>query len=170
MAHESSSPRGFWLVKSEPDCYSIDDLKRDKRTAWTGVRNYQARNFMRDGMKIGDLVLYHHSGSEPPGIVGIARVCSAPHADETAQDPKDDHYDPKSTRDDPIWMCVDIEFVRKFDDILSMAELKAHKSLASMLVLQRGQRLSVMPVDETHFRIVEQMAEKSARSAASTGR
>jgi len=168
MAKSTTTNSRFWLVKSEPTCYSIDDLKRDKRTAWTGVRNYQARNFMRDGMKIGDLVLFHNSGSEPPGIAGIARVCSAPHADATAMDPTDDHYDPKSTDDDPIWMCVDIEFVRKYDDVISLAELKAYKSLASMLVLQRGQRLSVMPVDEAHFRIVEQMAEKRPKLAGST--
>src|SRR6185369_2141589 len=160
MANRNPANSRFWLVKSEPDCYSIDDLKRDKRTSWTGVRNYQARNFMRDGMKIGDLVLFHSSGSDPPGVAGVARVCSKPHADETALDPKDDHYDPKSNEDDPIWMCVDIEFVRKFDDVVALGELKANKSLASMLVLQRGQRLSVMPVDESHFRIVEQMAEK----------
>jgi len=170
MAKQPATTTRHWLVKSEPGCYSIDDLKRDKRTAWTGVRNYQARNFMRDGMKIGDLVLYHHSGSEPPGIAGIARVCDAAHADATAQDPNDDHYDPKSTRDDPIWMCVDIEFVRKFDDVVSLADLKANKALASMLVLQRGQRLSVMPVDEAHFRIVEQMAEKPTRTPANAGR
>jgi len=170
MAQKPATTTRHWLVKSEPGCYSIDDLKRDKRTAWTGVRNYQARNFMRDGMKIGDLVLYHHSGSEPPGIVGVARVCSVPHADETAQDAQDDHYDPKATRDDPIWMCVDIEFVRKFDDVVSLAALKAKTALAGMLVLQRGQRLSVMPVDETHFRIVEQMAENPARTPATARR
>lgn len=167
MARSIPTEARFWLVKSEPTCYSIDDLKRDKRTSWTGVRNYQARNFMRDGMKIGDLVLFHNSGSEPPGIAGVARVCSAPHADATAMDPKDDHYDPKSNEDDPIWMCVDIEFVRKFDDVISMAELKANKTLASMLVLQRGQRLSVMPVEEAHFRIIEQMAEKRPKLATS---
>ena len=168
MAKSTTSNTRFWLVKSEPTCYSIDDLKRDKRTSWTGVRNYQARNFMRDGMKVGDLVLFHNSGSEPPGIAGIARVCSAPNADATAMDPTDDHYDPKSSEDDPIWMCVDIEFVRKFDEVISLAELKANKSLATMLVLQRGQRLSVMPVDEAHFRIVEQMAEKRPKLAGST--
>lgn len=168
MAKTKPTDARFWLVKSEPTCYSIDDLKRDKRTAWTGVRNYQARNFMRDGMKIGDLVLFHNSGSEPPGIAGVARVCSKPHADATAMDPKDQHFDPKSNEDDPIWMCVDLEFVRKFEDVISMAELKANKSIASMLVLQRGQRLSVMPVDEAHFRIVEQMAEKRPKLASST--
>lgn len=170
MAKSKPTNARFWLVKSEPGCYSIDDLKRDQRTAWTGVRNYQARNFMRDGMKIGDLVFFHNSGGDPPGIAGIARVCSDPHADVTAMDPKDQHYDPKSTKDDPIWMCVDIEFVRKFDDVISLAELKADKSLVSMLVLQRGQRLSVMPVDETHFRIVEQIAEKRPKLASAARR
>src|SRR6266516_4146075 len=98
----------YWLIKSEGSCYSIDDLKKDKRTAWTGVRNYQARNFMRDGMKVGDLVLFYHSSSDPTGIYGIVKVTSKPYPDRTALDKKDMHYDPKSTEENPIWMLVDV--------------------------------------------------------------
>src|SRR4051812_22474266 len=104
----------FWLMKTEPGSYSIDDLKRDKKTYWSGVRNYQARNFMRDHMKIGDLVLYYHSNAEPPGVAGIARVCAEAHPDFSAWDPEDKHFDPRSSQEKPLWMMVDIEFVEKF--------------------------------------------------------
>ena len=146
----ADAPR-HWLVKSEADCYSIDDLKRDGRTAWDGVRNYQARNFMRDGMRVSDLVLYYHSSSEPTGVVGIARVARAGYPDRTALDPKADHYDPKATPDDPIWSMVDLEFVEKFPKTVTLADLKADPALEGLLVLRRGQRLSVMPVEAAHF-------------------
>src|ERR1700757_3808711 len=108
----------YWLVKSEPSSYSIDDLKRDKVTAWTGIRNYQARNHMRDGMKKGDLVLFYHSSNEQLGIAGLAKVASAPHPDMTAFDKKSDYFDPKSKKENPTWICVDIEFVKKFERII----------------------------------------------------
>ena len=139
-----------WLLKSEASCYSIDDLKRDKRTAWTGIRNYQARNFMRDGMKPGDLCLFYHSNGTPEapsGVYGIARVVGAPHRDETALDPKDEHYDPKRE-----WVAVDVEFVKKLKVPVSLETIKADKELRNMLVARPGQRLSVMPVEEKHFK------------------
>jgi predicted RNA-binding protein with PUA-like domain len=142
----------YWLIKSEADCYSIDALKKDKKTAWTGIRNYQARNFMRDGMKIGDLVLFYHSSSEPTGIYGIAKVVSKPHADETQFDKKDDHYDPKAKKENPTWICVDIAFVEKFKEPISLGELRGDPNLKGMEVLKQGQRLSVMPVSEKHFK------------------
>jgi predicted RNA-binding protein with PUA-like domain len=151
-----------WLVKTEGGCYSIDDFKRDRRTSWSGVRNYQARNFMRDGMKVGDGVLFYHSGADSPGgpgVAGIAKVCKAAHADLTALDPADQHYDPKSTKAEPIWMMVDIEFVERFPEIVSLAKLKAEPKLKGMLVLARGQRLSVMPVDADHFEIVRKLGK-----------
>lgn len=141
----------YWLIKSEGDCYSIDDFKKDKRTAWTGIRNYQARNFMRDRMKVGDLVLFYHSSDEPTGVYGVARVASAPHADATALDPKDDHYDPKSTKEKPIWECVDMEFVEKFDKPVSLNEIKRDPKLEGMPVRERGSRLSIQPVSKAHF-------------------
>jgi predicted RNA-binding protein with PUA-like domain len=149
-----------WLVKSEPDVYSIDDLKRDRRTCWDGVRNYQARNFMRDKMRVGDLVLFYHSGAEPPdvtGIAGVAKVVQAGYADATALDPRHPHHDPKSTPDEPIWCMVDVAFVEKFDTPVALATLKATPALKGMLVLQRGQRLSVMPVEREHFEIVRNL-------------
>jgi predicted RNA-binding protein with PUA-like domain len=152
-----------WLVKSEPDAYSIDDLARDGRTCWDGVRNYQARNFMRDSMRIGDGVLFYHSSVEPAGVVGVARVCSAAYADHTALDKKNAHFDPKSTGDEPIWMMVDIEFVEKFPRVVGLAELKREKSLSGMPLLQRGQRLSVMPVSPEHFKVVLKLAKSAAR-------
>lgn len=148
-----------WLLKTEPDVYSIDDLARDKRTFWDGVRNYQARNTLRDDMKVGDLVLIYHSSCDPAGVAGIARVVREGYPDHTALDKKSDHYDPKATRDNPIWMMVDVEFVEKFAGVVTLATLKKTKGLEKMLVLQRGQRLSVMPVELAHFEIVRKLAK-----------
>ena len=149
----------YWLVKSEGQCYSINDLKRDKRTAWEGIRNFQARNFMKDGMEIGDLVLFYHSMSDPTGIYGIAKVISEPHIDMSALDPKDEHYDAKAAKyeqegKEPLWSCVDLEFVKKFDRPISLEEIKRNHDLNGILVTRRGQRLSVMPVEEKHFKIL----------------
>jgi predicted RNA-binding protein with PUA-like domain len=149
-----------WLLKTEPESYSIDDLKRDKKTSWDGVRNYQARNFIRDDMKTGDLILLYHSNAKPPGIVGIAKVCRDAYPDHTAQDPKDHHHDPKATKENPIWMMVDIQFVEKFTAIVSLDEIKAAKSLDGILVAKRGQRLSVQPVEKAHFDRIRKMAAK----------
>ena len=148
---------GHWLAKSEPTSYSIDDLKRDGKTGWSGVRNYQARNFMRDQMKVGDLVLFYHSGAEPPGVAGIARVTSKPYPDETAFNAKDGHYDPKSTRENPIWMMVDLQFVEKFPHYVPLEDLRNTSGLAKMLVLKRGMRLSIQPVEEGHFDTIRRM-------------
>lgn len=149
-------PARYWLVKSEPTCYSIDDLKKAKKTAWSGVRNYQARNFMME-MKVGDQVLYYHSNAEPSGIAGIATVCALAHADVTALDKKDDHYDPKATKENPIWMNVDLAFTEKFPHFVSLAELRGQTELAGLMILQKGSRLSVTPVSEEHFRWVLRM-------------
>lgn len=149
----------YWLMKSEPDECSIDDvLKAPKQiTPWSGVRNYQARNYMRDEMKPGDGVLFYHSSAEPPGIAGIAEIATAGYGDHTALDPKDDHYDPKSTVDEPIWMMVDVKYVKTFKDIISTTELKSTQGLEDMFVLRRGQRLSVMPVTEAEWKIVTKL-------------
>ena len=132
-----------WLLKSEPQVYSIDHLKKDQTASWDGVRNYQARNYMRDDMKIGDLVLFYHSNAEPSGVAGIAKVVRTAHTDITALDPKHDHYDPKSTEENPIWLMVDIGFAEKFKSFVSLEDLRSNMALANMLVLRRGQRLSV---------------------------
>lgn len=140
-----------WLIKSEPGVYSIDDLARDGRTSWDGVRNYQARNFLRDTMRQGDLALFYHSGAEPPGVAGVAKVVRAGYADATALDKAHPHHDPKSTAQEPIWYMVDVAFVERFESVVSLEALKAERALAGMAVLQRGQRLSVMPVSAEHF-------------------
>lgn len=148
--------KNHWLIKSEASCYSIDDFSRDKKTGWSGIRNYQARNFMRDGMKIGDLVLFYHSSSEPTAVVGVARVASAPYPDHTAWDKKDDHYDPKSPKEKPVWMMVDVEFVERFKEPVPLSLIKLDPAFSGMVLIQRGSRLSVQPVSESHFkRIVE---------------
>lgn len=147
----------YWLIKTEASCYSIDDFKHDKKTPWTGIRNYQARNFMRDDMKTGDLILFYHSNAEPSAVVGIAKVTSAPYADMTAQDKKDEHYDPKSTEENPIWECVDVSFVKKFKQPVSLQEIKFNPDLSGMVLTQKGSRLSVQPVSEKHFTIISQL-------------
>ncbi|MDQ3077161.1 MAG: EVE domain-containing protein [bacterium] len=149
----------YWLVKSEADCYSIDDFKKDKKASWTGIRNYQARNFMRDSMKVGDGVLFYHSSTEPKAVVGIAKVVSKPHLDETAFNTKDDHYDPKSKKDIPTWICVDLQFVKKFTREVTLAEIKNRPDLKGMPLTQTGSRLSVQPVSEAHFMIIEKLGE-----------
>jgi len=141
-------------MKSEAECYSIIDLKKDKRTSWEGVRNFQARNFMRDEMKIGDRILFYHSNAKPSGVVGTATVCSAAHSDMTQFDPADDHYDSKSTKEQPTWVCVDIAFESVFNTPLSLEQIKFDPALEGMMVRQPGSRLSVQPVSEKHFKYI----------------
>lgn len=144
----------YWLMKSEPSTFSIDDLKTKRRAAWDGVRNYQARNFMRD-MKMGDLVLFYHSSVVPPGVAGIARVCKQAYPDFTAWDKKNAFYDPRSTPTKPVWFMVDVEFVTKFNRIITLEEIRNNTRLEGMLVLKKGTRLSVQPVKKDHFLIIE---------------
>ena len=141
-----------WLIKSEPDVFSIDDLARVKREPWTGVRNYQARNFMWKEMKPGDLALFYHSNAKPPGIAGVAKVAGAPYPDETQFDAASEYFDAKSTRENPRWWLVDFEFVSRFDETLTLETLKADPQLSGMTVCQRGTRLSITPVEAAHFK------------------
>ena len=141
----------YWLMKSEPDTYSIDDLKRDRVEPWDGIRNYQARNFMRDEMKKGDLAFFYHSNCDEPGIVGVMKVASKPYDDPTQFDPKAKYFDPKSSPDNPRWQLVDMRFVRKFKRTITLKEMKADPALEGMTLLRKGNRLSIMPVDETHW-------------------
>ena len=151
--------RRHWLVKSEPDVFSFDDLMAapGRTTCWDGVRNYQARNFMRDDMKVGDRVLFYHSGAEPPGVAGVAEVARAAYPDHSALDPADPHYDPKSRADAPTWMMVDVRAVERFPRLVTLAELRATPGLEGMVLLQRGSRLSVQPVRPEEFEIVRRM-------------
>jgi len=143
----------YWLMKSEPDEVGIDDLERLRRVPWFGVRNFQARNFMRDLMRPGDEALFYHSGCALLGIAGVCQVAGAPVPDETQFDPKSPYFDAKSSRDNPRWVCVEVEFVRK-TRFISLAQLRAHPELAGMQVLSRGNRLSIMPVSEAHWRFI----------------
>lgn len=140
----------YWLIKTEAECYSIDDLKRDKRIAWEGVRNYQARNFMR-AMEVGDIALFYHSNTAL-GVYGLAKVVSKPHPDMSAQRKLDEHYDPKATKEDPIWYCVDFAFVKKFKEPLTLAQIKIDPTLKHMVVAQRGSRLSISPVSLIQYK------------------
>ena len=149
---------GYWLCKSEPDVYSIDDLRRDTVTGWEGVRNYQARNFMRDGMQPGDRVLVYHSNAEPTGVAGIAEVAGAAKADPTQFDPTSEYHDPKSTREEPRWMMRELRFVERFARVVTLEELKGCKALGAMAALQKGNRLSVTPVTKAEFDAVVRMA------------
>ena len=144
----------YWLMKSEPDVYSIDHLARDKKTYWDGVRNYQARNFLRDRMKPGDKVFFYHSNAEPPGIAGVAEVAGKGYPDPSQFDSKDVHYDPASKKENPAWFCVDLKFVKKFPRVIALEELKKIKGLEKMPLLQRGQRLSVQPVSAKEWEII----------------
>ena len=143
-----------WLMKSEPDAYSIDDLERDGREMWDGIRNYQARNMMRDEMKIGDDVFFYHSNCKEPAIVGLAKVASKQYPDPTQFDPDSKYYDPKSSEDDPRWCLVDLKFVRKLDRPITLAELKDHPGLDGLILTRRGNRLSIMPVDDQHWDLI----------------
>ena len=141
-------------MKSEPDVYSIDDLERDGREMWDSIRNYQARNMMRDDMRIGDEVFFYHSNCKEPAITGICRVASEPYPDPTQFDPESRYFDPKSSKEEPRWMLVDVEFVRKLEKPITLAEIKAHPGLDDMILTRRGNRLSIMPVDEEHWDLI----------------
>ena len=145
----------FWLMKSEPDDVSIDDLatRPGQTVPWYGVRNYQARNFMRDAMTVGDGVLFYHSGCAEPGIAGIARVASAAYPDATQFDPASRYFDPKATPEQPRWVHVDVAFVRK-TRLLGLSELRTHPELATLRVLARGNRLSITPVEPAEWRFI----------------
>jgi predicted RNA-binding protein with PUA-like domain len=144
-------PMAHWLMKSEPDAYSIDDMQRDGRDMWDGIRNYQARNMMRDDMKIGDEIFFYHSNCKQPGVVGITRVVSEPYPDPTQFDKKSNYFDAKSPTDNPRWILVDVEFVQKLSRNITLTEIKAQKSLEDMILTRRGNRLSVMPVQKKHW-------------------
>jgi len=145
-------------MKSEPDVYSINDLERDGREMWDCIRNYQARNMMRDDMRIGDEVFFYHSSCKEPGISGIARVASEPYPDPTQFDTDSKYFDPKSSEDNPRWVLVDVEFVRKFEKTITLAEIKAHPGLDDMILTRRGNRLSIMPVSDEHWHLILTLA------------
>ena len=148
-----------WLFKSEPTTYGIDHLAQDKVTAWTGVRNYQARNFMRDRMKAGDRGLFYHSSCEVPGIAGLVEIVRAAYPDETQYDRKSRYYDAGATRDEPRWFNVDLKFVKK-TRVIGLPELRAEKALQKMQILQRGNRLSITPVTQAEWNCIIGLLDK----------
>lgn len=144
----------YWLMKSEPEVFSIDDLLKHKTTLWEGVRNYQARNFMMKDMAIGDQVLFYHSNAEPPGIAGLATVSKISTPDPTQFDKKSEYFDKKSTLEKPIWYCVEVKFSKKFKEVFALSDIKSDKNLKNMLVIQKGSRLSIQPVDKKDFEYI----------------
>jgi predicted RNA-binding protein with PUA-like domain len=146
----------YWLMKSEPGEYSIDDLVRDTQSSWIGVRNYQARNFMRDEMRVGDGVLFYHSSCPEPGVAGLAQVATAAHPDKTQFDKKSKYFDEKSTLEAPRWQCVEVKIVRK-TKLLSLADIRANPALEDMTILKRGNRLSITPVTAHEWRTIEKL-------------
>lgn len=166
-----ATARSNWLVKTEPDCFSIHDLAAcpKQTTSWSGVRNYQARNFMRD-MRVGDRVLFYHSSASPPAVAGTAVVARAAYPDPTARDPKDDHFDAKASPDNPIWLMVDIRLDEIFAESVPIARLRDEPALLGMELLRTGSRLSVQPVKPHEFEIVMLLANRPgpARPAAAS--
>ena len=153
----------FWLMKSEPDVYSIRHLQKQQRGEWDGVRNHRAKNYMKNEMAVGDLVLFYHSNADPPGVAGVARVCREAHPDPTQFDPKSQYYDPKSSEENPRWWLVDVEFVEELPSFLPLGLLREQPELEGMMLLKKGMRLSVQPVDKTHFKRILQLGRAKTR-------
>ena len=144
----------YWLMKSEPDVYGIDDLKRDKVEPWDGIRNYQVRNMFRDQMKVGDLAFFYHSNCKPPAVVGIMTIASEAYPDHTQFDPKSRYYDAKSDRENPRWLLVDVKYKRKLKREITLQELKENKKLEDFRLNQKGNRLSVIPVKKSEWDLI----------------
>jgi len=151
----------YWLMKCEPDAYTIDDLKRDKKTAWEGVRNFQARNFMRDQMQVGDKVLFYASNAEPSGVTGLARIARAGYPDEYSRKKGHHYFDAGSSKEKPLWYMVDIAFVERFPGTLPLETLKHTKGLEDMMVIKKGARLSIQPVTKAEYDIVVKLGRKT---------
>ena len=150
---------GYWLMKSEPESYSIEEFKRDKKTLWTGVRNYLARNFMMHSMKPGDEVLFYHSSAEPPGVAGVGKISRVNLPDPTALDASGDYHDPKSSTDHPIWYCAEISYEGHLKKMVPLEDIRANKALSDMPLLAKGQRLSIQPVSQAQFALILKMGE-----------
>ena len=154
----------FWLLKCEPDLYSIHDLARDARTGWDSVRNYQVRNFMRDDMRSGDLGIFYHSNAEPSGAAGVLKIVNPSVADPTQFDPKSDYHDPKSDPAAPTWLMCEVAFVEAFAEVVSLEAMRADPALAGMQILRRGNRLSITPLEPSEFERVVELGRTGARA------
>jgi predicted RNA-binding protein with PUA-like domain len=144
----------YWLLKSEEGCYSIDDFQMDKKASWTDVRNYQARNFIRDEMKRGDMILFYHSNSNPTAVVGVGKIVSDAYPDPTAFDKKSEYFDPKSKKEKPTWFARDIQFVKKLKNPVTLFQIKLDPAFKGIAVAQKGSRLSILPVSQKHFELL----------------
>ncbi len=147
----------YWLMKSEPDTFGIEHLKKAGTEPWSGVRNFQARNYMRDSMRVGDTVLFYHSSCKIPGIYGIAKVVSAPYPDPTQFDKKSEYIDIRATKEKPIWYLVDVSYVKTLERPLTLAEIRKTPELSTMMILEPGSRLSITPVSEAEYRVIEKL-------------
>ncbi len=158
LAEVRKEPRGHWLMKSEPSVYSIHDLQKEKKTLWDGIRNYQARNIMKDDMRLKDYVLFYHSSTKIPGVAGIATVSKEATTDPEQFNPKSHYYDKDSNRDDPTWVCVEIKFREAFPQIVRLEDIKKNPALDEMILIQKGMRLSIQPVIQEEFNYICKMA------------
>ncbi len=158
------NPEKYWLLKSEPITYSIDQLERDRLSRWEGVRNYQARNFMTEQMQVDDLAIFYHSNTKPPGAAGICRISQPAIPDFTAWDLASDYFDPASMPDKPRWYMVEVEFVRKFPRLVSLSEMREDPELEGMLLLQKGQRLSIQPLTFEYFQQICNLSEMNLKT------
>ncbi len=156
--------RRYWLMKCEPEAYSIDDLERDGSTCWEGVRNFQARNYLRDDFAVGDGVLFYASNSVPSGVAGLAEVSRSAYPDSFAFEAKHDYFDPKSDPENPTWFMVDVRFVEKFAEIVPLEALKTTPGLEEMMVIRKGMRLSIQPVAKSEFEIVKKLGRATGGS------
>jgi predicted RNA-binding protein with PUA-like domain len=165
-----AAPKRYWLLKCEPEAYSIDDLARDGETSWEGVRNFQARNSLRDDMKVGDAVLFYASNATPSGVAGLAEISREAYPDPFAFEEGHEYFDPKSRREQPTWMCVDVRFVAKFPELVPLDVLKETPGLEAMGVIRKGNRLSVQPVTAEEFEIVRALGlPKASKSRLELG-
>jgi predicted RNA-binding protein with PUA-like domain len=155
----------YWLIKSEPTTFSIDDLQKDGFTDWEGVRNYQVRNMMRDEMKVGDLALFYHSNAKPPGVAGICRICETGKPDPTQWDSDSDYFDKRVKVGKPTWVMVEVEFVEKFPHFVPLEELKSHPELKAMSLLRKGNRLSITPIAKEEFEFICALAHQENPAA-----
>ena len=163
MAKAPSTARRSWLMKSEPEVYSIDDLARDRRTLWTGIRNYQARNFMTREMSVGDLAIFYHSNADPAGVAGLMRISGAAVADPSQFERRGDGYEPRATVERPVWHCVEVEFVSRAPRFVPLSELRSEPTLAKMELLRKGSRLSIQPVTERELARILALAGIASR-------
>ena len=149
--------KNYWLMKSEPQTFSIDDLKKDKKSLWDGVRNYQARNYMINDMSVGDEVLFYHSNAKPPGVAGLAIVSGKARPDPSQYDKKSEYYDPKATANSPRWQCVEVQYKSKLNHYVSLEEIKSTSLLKDMVLVKPGSRLSIQPVTKKEFDLICKM-------------